>query len=61
MEKQHNSRVRAALATSGVRYYELADALHMAPGTLSVKLRRELPADIQNAWVQIIRDCAKST
>lgn len=62
MERQrHNSKVRAALAESGVRYYELADALHVSPGTLSVKLRRELPAETQSEWVRLIADCAKGT
>lgn len=45
MSKMCNRDIRSLAAASGVYLYEIADALGIAEGSLSRKLRRELPDD----------------
>ena len=49
-----NARIREALKSSGLRQWELADLLGMAEGTLSRKLRRDLPEDEQRRIIDLI-------
>lgn len=45
MSKMFNRDIRGMAAASGVYLYEIAEALGIAEGSLSRKLRRELPED----------------
>ncbi|MBQ6221394.1 MAG: hypothetical protein IJI33_00230 [Solobacterium sp.] len=49
-----NQIIRDALREEDIKYWELADALKIHPGTLSARLRHDLPeAEIQRLLIMI--------
>lgn len=59
MSKMCNRDIRSMAAASGVYLYEIAEALGIAEGSLSRKLRRELPADEKTRIFDVIENLAK--
>lgn len=55
-----NVEIRLAAAENGVRLWEVAEILGITDGTLSRKLRRELPSDEKSRVLAIISDLAKN-
>ena len=51
-----NTEIREAIRKKRLRYYEIAEALGIAPETLSRKLRTELPPDKQEEILEIIEN-----
>lgn len=56
---QKNIKIRQALLAYGVKHWELADLLEIAPESLSRKLRYELPEQIQTNYINMIIDFSK--
>lgn len=56
---QKNIKIRQALLAYGVKHWELADLLEIAPESLSRKLRHELPEEVQKNYINIIIDFSK--
>lgn len=54
----NNLKVREALKKSGMKKWELADLMGIHCGTLSVRLRHELPVEEQDRIVKLIKDGA---
>lgn len=54
-----NKEIRIALVESGVKHYQLADALGMVDSSLSRKLRRELPPEEKERILGAIERLAK--
>lgn len=54
-----NLDVRRATAGSGVRLWQIADALGIADCNLSRKLRKELPDEEKKAIFAIIQDLSR--
>ena len=54
-----NMKIREKARNSGVRLWQIADALGMQESLLSKKLRKELPEDEQERILNIIDDLAK--
>ena len=54
-----NMKIRAKARNSGVRLWQIADALGMQESLFSKKLRKELPEDEQERILNIIDDLAK--
>lgn len=54
-----NLDVRRAAAGNGVRLWQIADALGIADGNLSRKLRKELPDDEKKAIFAIIQNLSQ--
>lgn len=59
MYKDKNKAVREALKMSGVRHYELADALGISEFTLARKLRKELNEADKVHYLRLIEKIAK--
>lgn len=55
----NNQDVRRAAAGSGVKLWQVAEALGIADCSLSRKLRRELPAEEKEKIFGIIRELAQ--
>ena len=53
-----NRDVRAAIEGAGLRYWWVAEELGVAPGTLSNRLRRELPPEEKEAVLSAVRRLA---
>lgn len=53
---QKNIEIRQTLLAYGVKYWELADLLGIAPESLSRKLRHELPEEVQKNYINMIID-----
>lgn len=54
-----NMNIREKARNSGVRLWQIADALSMQESLFSKKLRKELPEDEQERILSIIDDLAK--
>lgn len=54
-----NKDIREAIAKSGLKYWQVAERLGIADGTLSRKLRKELPAGEKNAIFAVIDELKK--
>ncbi len=54
-----NMKIREKARNSGVRLWQIADALGMQESLFSKKLRKELPEDEQERILSIIDDLAK--
>ena len=54
-----NIDLREKIAKTGVRHWELAEAMGVHPSVLSVKLRRELPEDEKVRLCEIIDELAE--
>ena len=54
-----NMKIREKARNSGVRLWQIADALGMQESLFSKKLRKELPEDEQERILNIIDDLAK--
>ena len=54
-----NMKIREKSRNSGVRLWQIADALGMQESLFSKKLRKELPEDEQERILSIIDDLAK--
>lgn len=54
-----NQIIRDTLQKEGVRYWELADAMSIHPGTLSAKLRHDLPESEIHRLLNLIRNIRK--
>ena len=54
-----NMKIREKARNSGVRLWQIADALGMQESLFSKKLRKELPEDDQERILNIIDDLAK--
>ena len=54
-----NMKIREKARNSGVRLWQIADALGMQESLFSKKLRKELPEDKQERILNIIDDLAK--
>lgn len=54
-----NQDVRRAAAGTGVKLWQIAEALGIADCNLSRKLRRELPAEEKEKIFRIIRDLSQ--
>lgn len=54
-----NMKIREKARNSGVRLWQIADALGMQESLFSKKLRKELPEDEQESILSIIDDLAK--
>lgn len=54
-----NMNIREKARNSGVRLWQIADALGMQESLFSKKLRKELPEDEQERILSIIDDLAK--
>ena len=54
-----NMKIREKARSSGVRLWQIADALGMQESFFSKKLRKELPEDEQKRILNIIDDLAK--
>ena len=53
-----NAVIQEAFSRTGVLRWKVADALHIHPGTLSTRLRHELPTDAQAKILAAIRAVA---
>ncbi len=53
-----NNDVRTAAKEKGVRFWEIAETLHISEPTMTRKLRRELPADEKQRIFAIIDEIA---
>ena len=51
-----NFMIRKALTDVNMRQWELADLLGISEATLSRRLRKELPEDIQKKYIAIINE-----
>ena len=49
-----NNDIRSAALSSGVKLWQIADALHIADSSLSRKLRHELPTEEKAKILNII-------
>lgn len=56
--KQANVDIKTEARTAGVKLWQIADKLGMVDGTLSRKLRHELPAEEKEKIMTIIRELA---
>ncbi len=54
-----NQIIRDALHEEDIRYWELADALKIHPGTLSARLRHDLPETEIQRLLDLIRSIRK--
>lgn len=54
-----NMKIREKARNSGVRLWQIADALGMQESLFSKKLRKELPEDEQERILSVIDDLAK--
>lgn len=54
-----NKDIREAIAHSGLKYWQVAERLGIADGTLSRKLRKELPTEEKNAILSAIDELQK--
>lgn len=54
-----NMKIREKARNSGIRLWQIADALGMQESLFSKKLRKELPEDEQERILNIIDDLAK--
>lgn len=54
-----NQEIRDALAKTGVRQWQLADAVGYADNYFCVKMRREFPAEVKAEMLAIIDQLAK--
>ena len=54
-----NMKIREKARNSGVRLWQIADALGMQESLFSKKLRKELPEDEQERILNIVDDLAK--
>lgn len=52
----NNFMIRKALTDVNMRQWELADLLGISEATLSRRLRKELPEDIQKKYIAIINE-----
>ena len=55
----HNQDIRRAAAGAGLKLWQVADALGIADGSLSRKLRHELPAEEKEKIFSIIQELAR--
>lgn len=53
-----NADIRRAATESGIRLWEVAEAIGLADSTFSRKLRRELPHEQQEHILTVIREIA---
>lgn len=56
-----NTAIRIAVASSGVKLWQIAEALGIADSSLSRKLRRELPAEEKQKILAIIDQLKEET
>lgn len=56
MGSRCNLDIKSAAAANGIYLYEIAEALGIADGSFSRKLRRELPDDVKEQIFGIIDD-----
>ena len=56
---QTNRDIRLTAAGSGVRLWQVAEAMKIYPESLSRKLRHELPTEEKEKILSIIEDLAK--
>ncbi len=54
-----NQEIREALNKTGMKYWQLAECLGIADGTLSRKLRHEIEGDEKRKILAIIRNYNK--
>lgn len=54
-----NQEVRAHAKKSGVRIYEIADALHLSQATITRRLRYELPSEDTQIYLAAIDTIAE--
>ena len=57
--RRNNQLIRAALAETGLKQWQLADILQMREDVLSRQLRYELPLERQKEIVAVIRKAVK--
>lgn len=57
----NNAKIRNELARTRLKYWELARIMGIHEGSLSRKLRDELPEEEQNRIVDLIRQHVKQT
>ena len=55
----HNQDIRRAAVGAGLKLWQVADALGIADGSLSRKLRHELPAEEKEKIFSIIQELAQ--
>ena len=55
----NNMKIREALKNANMKYWELADLIGIAPCTLSVRLRKELPDMEQKKIISLIEERGK--
>ena len=49
-----NKKIREALKSANMKYWELADLMGISPYTLSVRLRKEFPDEEQERVILLI-------
>lgn len=54
-EKMRNRKIKIAMTEEGLRQWEVARLMGIHEGSLSRRLRNELPADEQDKIVELIR------
>lgn len=54
-----NNDIRRAAAASGIRLWQIAEAIGVTDGTFSRRLRRELPAEEKARVLAIIDELSK--
>ena len=57
--KQKNTEIRLAAAGSGVKLWQIADALGMTDGNFSRKLRKELSEEEREKILSIIQEISE--
>lgn len=55
----HNQDIRRAAAGAGIKLWQVADTLGIADGSLSCKLRHELPVEEKKKIFSIIQELAQ--
>lgn len=55
----YNQDIRRTAAGAGVKLWQIADALGIADGSFSRKLRKELPQEEKERIFEIIKDLSK--
>ena len=56
----NNLDIRFAVARAGLRLYQVADALKMAPSNFSFKLRKELPVEEKERIFAVVNQLSES-
>lgn len=59
MKKHANIPVHDEISKSGLKYWQIADMLHISPETLSKRLRHELPPEEQRKIIEVITEGSK--